>query len=171
MRIDFEAIFKSAACIALPGWYESQGANAEMMMSHELSLPVFIYKEKGDSFELEDLETAPPRLPYALDDDTGFKSVLLEAEEIINGARRSAYGHPLDDYTKVSGMANALFAELLAPGKEFTAEHMTMWFQLVKLSREMNCSKRDNCVDGCGYWGVLDMIKQERARRADGKKQ
>jgi hypothetical protein len=36
----------------------------------------------------------------------------------------------------------------------------------VKISRELNAPKRDNLVDGSGYFNCLQMLRDERARRA-----
>ncbi len=96
-------------------------------------------------------------------------SILEEAQKLTSGDRSRDYGHPLDDYSKVAGMTNALFSSFLKPGVTFRAEHMPMWMELVKLSRELHCPKRDNRVDGCGYWGVIHMIHAERARREQEK--
>lgn len=35
----------------------------------------------------------------------------------------------------------------------------------VKISRQCHMPKRDNLVDGAGYFNCLDMIGQERERR------
>jgi len=36
-----------------------------------------------------------------------------------------------------------------------------------KISREVNRPKRDNIVDGAGYFETLDMVKNERFRRRE----
>ena len=106
-------------------------------------------------------------LPYATDPRPLDESVAVEADKLVHGPRRGTYGHPLDDYTKVAGMLNALFRGLLVVGKQFEPEHMPLILECIKLSREMNLPKRDNRVDGCGYWLVKDMIHSERARREE----
>ena len=35
----------------------------------------------------------------------------------------------------------------------------------LKISREVNRPKRDNVVDGAGYFETLEMVKQERIKR------
>ena len=75
------------------------------------------------------------------------QSILQEAEALINGDRRSSYGHPLDDYTRTAGMVNAAFADKLK--EPLTPEDMMMVMVLVKLSRQRNRPKRDNLVDAC----------------------
>ena len=61
-------------------------------------------------------------------------------------------------------MINALFAHKIA--EPFVAEDFPLIMNCVKMSREVNHPKRDNRVDGPGYWGTLDMVIDERERRA-----
>jgi len=96
-------------------------------------------------------------------------SVLKEADGLINGDRNSDYGHPLDDFTVAMDILNALgFRRQQGHGGPFrplVAEDQPIIMQAVKLSREYNKPKRDNRVDGAGYWGTLQMVEDERARR------
>lgn len=91
-------------------------------------------------------------------------SVLEEAERIINGERQADYAHPFDDFNRVVGMINALFAHKLK--ESFRAEEWPLIMECVKMSREVHLHKRDNLVDGAGYWGTLEMVIAERERRA-----
>jgi hypothetical protein len=88
------------------------------------------------------------------------ETILEEAQRLVHGARGDAYGHPLDDYTRVTQAFNAL------TGHTLTAEEGVLFMVCVKLSRESHVPKRDNRVDGAGYLECLDMIRTERARRA-----
>lgn len=89
------------------------------------------------------------------------ESILQEAQRLTGGDRNADYGHPLDDFGKVTGMAIALWGR----GPQTPEEH-AIYMVLVKIAREVNRPKRDNRVDGCGYFQTLDMIIAERARRA-----
>ncbi len=91
-----------------------------------------------------------------------LKSVCLEAHELTNGARRESYGHPLDDYTRTVGLFK------LRTGHDLTAEEGVIFMQCAKESRESHKPDRDNRVDLCGYVNCLDMIIEERKRRASG---
>lgn len=93
------------------------------------------------------------------------ETILEEANRLVGGARNADYGHPLDDFTRTANMANALFADKLKIGHKFTAEDVGKFMCLVKLSREMNCPKRDNLVDLAGYAQTIEMCKNERERR------
>ncbi len=90
------------------------------------------------------------------------ETILQEAQRLTGGDRNADYGHPLDDFGKVTGMALALWGR----GPQTPEEH-ALYMVLVKIAREVNRPKRDNRVDGCGYFQTLDMIIAERARRAD----
>lgn len=89
------------------------------------------------------------------------ESILEEAQRLTSGDRNQQYGHPMDDFSKVVGMALALWGR----GPQTPEEH-AIYMVLVKIAREVNRPKRDNRVDGCGYFQTLDMIIAERQRRA-----
>lgn len=90
-------------------------------------------------------------------------SVLREADGLIFGPRRGSYGHPLDDFSRTGRMWGAI----LGLAEPVTAEQVGLCMVAVKISRECNAPKRDNRVDGAGYFGTVDMVVEERARRAD----
>lgn len=97
------------------------------------------------------------------------ESELEEATRLINGARQAAYSHPLDDYTCTGRLWGALLAHAgWTPPAEDSAvspELACMMMVCVKLSREAHLHKRDNIVDGAGYFGCVGLIHDERARR------
>lgn len=87
-------------------------------------------------------------------------SILVEAESLTEGARNKDYGHPLDDYNRTAALWSAIL------GREVTAQQAILCMVAVKISRECHVPKRDNRVDGAGYFKVLDMAINEAARRA-----
>jgi len=95
---------------------------------------------------------------------TADESIAQEAHRLVLGDRGAAYGHPIDDFGRTAGMLNALLgAKLSSP---LTEEDVACALICVKLSRERNHPKRDNVVDIAGYAITLEMVKEERARRA-----
>lgn len=86
--------------------------------------------------------------------------ILLEAHQLITGDRQHDYGHPLDDFSRTALIWSAIL------GTHVDAEQVALCLVGVKISREVNHPKRDNAVDGAGYFGTLQMVKEERARRA-----
>lgn len=85
------------------------------------------------------------------------ETILEEAHRLTSGDRNKDYGPPLHDFVRVTGMMNALFADKLKPGCQFEFSDWPLIMNLVKISREYNSPKRDNRVDGCGYWNCLEM--------------
>ena len=82
------------------------------------------------------------------------ESVLLEAQKLVHGDRNDDYGPPIEDFTRTVGMLNALFAHKLK--EDLTPADFAMLMVCVKLSREVNKHKRDNLVDGAGYFECAD---------------
>lgn len=145
LRHDIAAVAAADTVFVLPGWEQSKGATFELSVAHKLGIPVY-------DFETAKL-VAPP-----------VETVCQEADRLVAVDRQHDYGHPLDDFTKVVGMVNALFADKLR--EPLVAEDWPLIMECVKMSRERSRPKRDNRVDGCGYWKTLDLVHEERERRA-----
>lgn len=88
--------------------------------------------------------------------------VLAEADKLTNGARRKDYGHPIDDFTRTGRMWGAI----LDLPQAVTPEQIALCMTAVKMSRQCHTPKRDNIVDGAGYLNTLQMVIEERERRA-----
>jgi uncharacterized protein DUF6378 len=93
------------------------------------------------------------------------ETVLQEANRLVNGDRQKDYGHPLDDYTKTGAFWSIILKDKLKPGETISPQDCVLMMVCLKISREMNLPKRDNRVDGAGYFGALDLIYQEIQRR------
>lgn len=87
------------------------------------------------------------------------RSILDEAKKIVHGDRGENYGHPFEDFSRTAQIWTAVL------GTDVTPEQVALCMIGVKISRECNRPKRDNIVDGAGYFETLDMVKQERLRR------
>lgn len=92
-------------------------------------------------------------------------SVLLEAQGLVHGARGSDYGHPLDDYACTAAMWRALILRRYKVDVPLTPDFACLMMDSLKASREAGKPKRDNRVDGPGYWECVDMCLAEQARR------
>jgi len=93
--------------------------------------------------------------------------MLLEAHELITGARQTAYSHPLDDYTKVTTIFEAL------TGVSLTVEQALLFMVSVKFARIRTNQERgllhyDSLVDAAGYLGCFNMVAQTRNRKSKG---
>ena len=87
-------------------------------------------------------------------------SILLEAEQVVHGARNDAYGDCVDDYTDVA----ALWSVVL--GFPITPHQAALCMCAVKLRREAHKHGRDNLVDLCGYAHIA-----QRCAEAEGQKE
>lgn len=84
----------------------------------------------------------------------GEKSILSEAEEIVNGSRQSDYGDAKESFSRVATIASVM------TGKELAPEDCCAVLMAVKLVRESFKHKRDNLVDLCGYAELLNQLKE-----------
>ncbi len=142
MRRDVEWLLGADGVVVLDGWEQSRGALLEVRVARDTGR--IVYRLEGADLVEED-----------------YEPVLEEAQRLVTGDRGANYGHPLDDFQRTADMMTA--ADLKPP---FSPEDVATVMQFVKISRELNCPKRDNRVDGPGYWMTLEMIHRERARRA-----
>ena len=77
------------------------------------------------------------------------KSILLEADEIVNKKRQIEYGSPTKNFEDCAIMASILC------DKKITAADVIKIQMCLKLAREANAHKRDNLIDLCGYAHIL----------------
>ena len=84
------------------------------------------------------------------------RSILSEADDLVNGSRQSAYGPAREDF----GRTVALFKVLT--GIELTVAQGLEYMVCVKLSRSAHKFKRDNYRDLCGYASLLNDIWEEK---------
>jgi hypothetical protein len=87
------------------------------------------------------------------------ETILEEAQRLITGERNHTYDHPLDNFERIA----AIWSVVL--GIKVTPEQVGLCMVGVKLAREAYMPKRDNLVDGAGYFGTVQMVRDERARR------
>ena len=84
----------------------------------------------------------------------GEKSILAEAEEIVNGSRHSDYGDARESFGRIATIASVM------TGKELAPEDCCAVLMAVKLVRESFKHKRDNLVDLCGYAELMNRLKE-----------
>lgn len=113
-------------------------------------------------------EKSVAELLLFLEDKSNFgKTILDEAKSLVYGNRRMDYGHPMDDYTRTGMIFGGIlmdWAKQAAVSKDplpVPARLAALCMVGVKMSREVNKSKRDNRVDGAGYFEVVDLIAQK----------
>ena len=84
----------------------------------------------------------------------GDKSILSDAEEIVDGSRQSDYGDARESFGRVATIASVM------TGKELAPEDCCAVLMAVKLVRESFAHRRDNLVDLCGYAELLNRLKE-----------
>lgn len=86
------------------------------------------------------------------------ESALQEAQRLVHGDRRAAYGHPIDDYTRTGRMWGAILGI-----PDIDPRICCLMMAAVKVSREVNAPKRDNRVDLAGYAECAELVAQRQA--------
>lgn len=152
LKRDIAIIVQECTAIAvLPGWQTSRGARLEAFVAHSLGLPVVdaatLDPIPASEFPLDFAVPATPSGPMP-------ESILQEAERLVSGPRRAAYGPPLNDFRRTSTIWSAII------GYPVTPQQAILCMIGVKISRECNRPGRDNRVDICGYAACLDLIEQ-----------
>jgi hypothetical protein len=112
-----------------------------------------------------DSETGAAYMGVVVEDEIE-ETILEEAQRLVHGDRQDDYGHPLDDFTKTGLIWTACLIDKLKPDAVVDAEDVALMMVGVKISRQVNRPKRDNLVDGSGYFATLDMVIKERERRS-----
>lgn len=108
------------------------------------------------------------------------RSVLMEAEEIINGQRRKDYGSVTESFENVAGLWSEYIdrhvkialskvngASSNGVGRYYTyvslnPEDVANLMILMKVSRAQNGFHRDSYVDIAGYAGCAEKLQDER---------
>jgi hypothetical protein len=94
--------------------------------------------------------------------DTEPPTILEEANALVYGDRQGDYGHPREDFTRTAILWTGVLHHKLADGEHITPEDIALCMVQVKVSREVNKPKRDNRVDGAGYFLCLDRLETGR---------
>ena len=87
---------------------------------------------------------------------TPGSEILLEAHRLVNGPRQKDYGHPADDYQKVSDIFYSI------TGVDLSVSEAILFMVSVKLARlrtnlENDTIHHDSLVDALGYLTCLNM--------------
>jgi len=89
-------------------------------------------------------------------DEQVKRSVLAEAEMVINGPRREAYGPVEESFKRIAAVWNVtLYKHLKEP---ITANEVALCMVGLKLCWQANNYGRDNLVDICGYAALMEKL-------------
>ncbi|AEQ21085.1 conserved hypothetical protein [Rhodococcus phage E3] len=83
--------------------------------------------------------------------------LLVDAARTINGERQDMYGDAEDSFAVIARYwANHLNAVNRTDDIEIRPRDVAAMMVLFKLAREVNAPKRDNRLDGAGYFGLME---------------
>ena len=93
--------------------------------------------------------------------NTPEAQVLVDAIKTINGERQDQYGNAEDSFQLIANYWTT-WLQGRYPGEMtflIDAKDAAMMMQLTKVARESNSPKRDNRLDGAGYWALAERIE------------
>ena len=85
-------------------------------------------------------------------------NILEEASNLVDGDRGEDYGHPIHDFARTAQIWEAIL------GCDVTPEQVALCMVGVKISRQCNKPKRDNLVDGAGYFRCIEKIEEYKEK-------
>lgn len=151
-RNDIAALLQVDAVVVLPGWERSTGATNEARIAAMLGLPVVSYPD------LEPVEIVaefsgtmlpninPIDMDQLLAERNHRATVLLGAEELVNGDRNVQYGDPRADFRRTADMWAAYL------GADVQPHDVAAMMALLKVSRiRWSPGKLDSWMDLAGY--------------------
>lgn len=86
------------------------------------------------------------------------ETILQEAQRIVHGPRRAAYGHPARNFGRIAGLWQGYLDGMDNPVLDATDVAMLM--VLLKVARIQHKADRDGCVDICGYAACAAIINE-----------
>jgi hypothetical protein len=136
MHKSLRQLLDCQAIYMLDGWESSRGANIEHDIAMALGLEI-IYQTYPIPLKVEKQE-----------------SIMQEAERIVGGDRREAYGHPSIQFGRLAKLGSAIFE------KEISSFQVALFLIQLKISRLMNKPTRDGFVDLIGYTQCAYLIDE-----------
>jgi hypothetical protein len=85
------------------------------------------------------------------------KSVLEDAYDLVNGDRQQSYGDAYQSFDRIAKLWSAY------KGIKITPKDVASMMILMKVSRSVTSSKRDNWIDVCGYAELGSQIEAMEA--------
>ena len=120
-------------------------------MKGTVAIDGYLFGGKDYLWEKTKTELMPESFkPYK----TEHKSVLLEADKIVNGDRNEQYGDPNIAFNEYSEILKTTF------GIDLTPSEICKVQMAIKLGRMKYKYKKDSIVDLCGYCEILNRLEK-----------
>jgi len=142
IRESLKLVSKADAVVFLNGWENSKGANLEFHAASLMGLKCW-----NENLDLMERTIS----------DEERKSICEIADSLVSSDRQADYGHPFDNFSDIGRVWGMLLGI-----PDIPPETVGLMMVGVKLSREKFQPKRDNLIDGAGYFKCVDMVKQKR---------
>lgn len=138
-----------------------QGGSADLSVDRVRELRDYLTAWLGDQETMTEAPASDNVVPLSprlsvVDPD---RSILADAEAAVYGPREADYGHPRQNFTRTAILWHGVLLDKLAEGETITPEDVALCMVGVKLAREVHQPKRDNRVDGAGYFACLDRLE------------
>ena len=91
----------------------------------------------------------------------GGKQIFVEAQSLVHGVRGEDYGHPRENFTQTGRIWGGILSNWHPGIPDIPPDLVALMMVGSKISRETNHHKRDNCVDGAGYFETCRMVHED----------
>lgn len=90
-------------------------------------------------------------------------SILVQADELINGDRQTDYGDKLQNFSQIAMLWQGILAAKLLPDAKISPEDVALCMIQVKIARlAKNPDHEDSILDVAGYAGCYSLLQKER---------
>lgn len=83
------------------------------------------------------------------------QTILEEAQGLVYGDRNKDYGKVKDNFKTIADLWSVVLNAKVTP------EQVALCMVQVKIARQMFKPKRDNLVDGAGYFATIEKMEKE----------
>lgn len=190
MKQDINALVKCDKILFLPEFRQSKGAMVEALVAMELELEPYVlnrvhgnpqghvlYRIDRTTYGIAGISSALNIAGSEIDEkvetvedlkdpeeSSKENNILSEAMGLTYGDRHEDYGHPYHDFKCVVEMFNSWAQHKYDWFKGLEPVDHCAYMQCVKMSREAHRPKRDNRVDGAGYWDTWQRTEEYEQR-------
>lgn len=144
IRESLNLIKNADVVVFLNGWENSKGANLEHHCATLMNLKLF-----DESYNLINLN----------EKEVDHRSICEIADILVSSDRQDDYGHPFDNFSDIGRVWGM---QLNIP--DIPPETVGLMMVGVKLCREKFKPKRDNLIDGAGYFKCVDMVNDKKKK-------